>query len=139
MRKYNPHPMAAMNRQHMGGWLDDIKNWADDTYKSIVDPIEATGVKILQDAGIPQDQIDKIKLQAQEDALKEVQKLEASVAKQIIGTQPAPAPSTSVLSNAASQIDALNKSKILSYIPGGIYTLAGVGVLVVGYMLMTRD
>ena len=126
---YLPQPTAR--HREMSGLFDDLKSWAEE---SITDPIRETVDDII---GEENREVLDAELQKVYDKERQAleQKALEEAAKLISGDKPKTGTSAAV-SNIQAQIDEMNRTTFAA-IPGGLYTVAGLGVVAI-ILLMRR-
>ena len=140
MNKY-AHPMQGLNGGMGWALLDDIQEWGQSKIDDIVEPITSGAEGLLEDAGFSKEEIDQMKkdasssVQSQIDSEKD--RLAKELAQQIVGSGGQTA-TTSPPIDIQAEIDKINKNPIVASIPGGIYTIGGLGLGLLLYIALRR-
>ena len=136
MRAYQ-HPMATMSHNQQLGFLDSLKDWGQGVIDDVInDPAQ----KLLESAGLSQEEIQKL----QSETTKELNKQAASQVQDLIasvtGTGKAPVGPTQAqltITNLQNQIKNLT-GRLAASVPGGQATLIAVGGILVAGVIYTQ-
>lgn len=134
----NNHPLA-MSHHNQLGFLDDLEDWGqsmiDDFNKDYIDPT-------LESVGLSKEQADQLKRDAEVALKKEIEaekdKLASDLMNQITdgGGMQSKTPKTgNVVTDTVNQI---KDNSIVKATPGGIYTIAGAGLVITALLLRGR-
>ena len=126
-----PHPMQRNANQQMGISFDFFDTWRQET----LDPwVENT----LDSIGMSQEQIDKIKADAGSAFDDELKRQEQALVTSIIGTDGSAPASVPVTQQITAAFTDLQQSGVVKAIPGGLYTIAGVGIGLIVFLFVRK-
>lgn len=137
------HPMnrasAKLAAQNSGmgfeiPYLKELEDKAHDYMDSAKDQ--------LKEWGVSDSDINAIEDQAKKEFEEEKKKAGQELLEQVTGAkgtfEPTKTGSGIIPKNIQEQVDRLNQNPVLAAIPGGVYTVAGVGALGIAYLIFRR-
>jgi hypothetical protein len=128
-----------------GGWFDDIVSSVE---QSVLQPLKSSAESFAKDLGLSDKDINKISSELDAEYKKKIEdekkKAAQDLARSVIGitegskTATTAAPTTSIVDTVAKQFQDLQQSDVVKAVPGGLYTILGVGAAGLLFLLLRK-